>query len=97
MGFRGLGNKSLRCEHRPNLSFLCGRPASTPHPRIKPSPIAAMLARSCLIAALAGSAAAFAPTMMMETGRRQVVQAGAAAAVAAPLLRSKPAEASSFR
>ena len=31
--------------------------------------------------------------MSMETGRRQVVQAGAAAAVAAPLLRSAPAEA----
>merc|ERR1712127_402616 len=31
--------------------------------------------------------------MSMETGRRQVVQAGAAAAVAAPLLRGTPAEA----
>jgi len=29
----------------------------------------------------------------METGRRQIVQAGAAAAVAAPLLRANPAAA----
>jgi len=43
--------------------------------------------------ALVGSAAAFSPMMSMETGRRQVVQAGAAAAVAAPLLRGTPAEA----
>ena len=43
--------------------------------------------------ALVGSAAAFSPLMSMETGRRQVVQAGAAAAVAAPLLRGTPAEA----
>ena len=51
-----------------------------------------MLARSVALA-LVGSAAAFSPMMSMETGRRQVVQAGAAAAVAAPLLRGSPAEA----
>ena len=49
--------------------------------------------RSAAVLALAGSAAAFSPMMSMETGRRQVVQAGAAAAVAAPLLRGSPAEA----
>jgi hypothetical protein len=52
-----------------------------------------MLARATVLAALAGSAAAFSPMMSMETGRRQVVQAGAAAAVAAPLLRSAEANA----
>ena len=31
--------------------------------------------------------------MSMETGRRQIVQAGVAAAVAAPLLRANPAAA----
>ena len=51
-----------------------------------------MLARTVALA-LVGSAAAFSPMMSMETGRRQVVQAGAAAAVAAPLLRGSPAEA----
>ena len=61
-----------------------------------------MLRRSIVVAvvgsaALVGSAAAFSPMMSMETGRRQVVQAGAAAATVAPLLRSKPAEASNFR
>ncbi len=49
--------------------------------------------RTVAFAALVASAAAFSPMMSMETGRRQVVQAGAAAAVAAPLLRSSPAEA----
>ena len=49
--------------------------------------------RSALVLALAGTAAAFSPMMSMDTGRRQVVQAGAAAAVAAPLLRANPAEA----
>jgi len=51
-----------------------------------------MLARATVLA-LVGSAAAFSPMMSMETGRRQVVQAGAAAAVAAPLLRANPAAA----
>jgi|ERR1719329_79898 hypothetical protein len=49
--------------------------------------------RTVAFAALVASAAAFSPMMSMETGRRQVVQAGAAAAVAAPLLRGSPAEA----
>ena len=49
--------------------------------------------RTVAFAALVASAAAFSPMMSMETGRRQVVQAGAAAAVAAPLLRGTPAEA----
>ena len=51
-----------------------------------------MLGRTVALA-LAGSAAAFSPMMSLETGRRQVVQAGAAAAVAAPLLRANPAAA----
>ena len=51
-----------------------------------------MIGRTVALA-LVGSAAAFSPMMSMETGRRQVVQAGAAAAVAAPLLRGSPAEA----
>ena len=41
------------------------------------------------LSALAGSAAAFSPIM----DRRQIVQAGAAAAVAAPILRVNPAAA----
>ena len=49
--------------------------------------------RTVAFAAVIASAAAFSPMMSMETGRRQVVQAGAAAAVAAPLLRGTPAEA----
>ena len=49
--------------------------------------------RSVAVLAFAGAAAAFSPMMSMETGRRQVVQAGAAAAVAAPLLRASPASA----
>ena len=52
-----------------------------------------MIGRVVAVVALAGSAAAFSPMMAMETGRRQVVQAGAAAAVAAPLLRANPAAA----
>ena len=49
--------------------------------------------RTVAFAAVIASAAAFSPMMSMETGRRQVVQAGAAAAVAAPLLRANPAAA----
>merc|ERR1719329_348126 len=56
-----------------------------------------MLARCTAALALGGSAAAFAPMMSMDASRREIVQAGAATAVAAPLLRSKPAEASNFR
>ena len=52
-----------------------------------------MLARSATVLALAGSAAAFSPMMSMDIGRREIVQAGAAAAVAAPLLRPAPADA----
>ena len=52
----------------------------------------AMIGKTVALA-LVGSAAAFSPMMSMETGRRQVVQAGAAAAVAAPLLRANPAAA----
>ena len=56
-----------------------------------------MLARSATVLAFVGSTAAFAPMMSMDTGRREIVKAGSAAALAAPLLRSKPAEASNFR
>jgi hypothetical protein len=49
--------------------------------------------RSFAVLALAGSAAAFSPMMSMEIGRREIVQAGAAAAAAAPLLRANPASA----
>jgi len=59
--------------------------------RVQPPP--AMLARTTAVLALAGAASAFSPMMSMETGRRAVVQAGAAAAIAAPLLRPSPAEA----
>jgi hypothetical protein len=52
-----------------------------------------MLGRSFAVLALAGSAAAFSPMMSMEIGRREIVQAGAAAAAAAPLLRANPASA----
>ena len=52
-----------------------------------------MIGRTTVVLALAGSAAAFSPMMSMETGRRQVVQAAGAAAVAAPLLRANPAAA----
>ncbi len=54
------------------------------------------VAKTCAVLALAASAAAFAPTMSLSANRRQVVQGGAAAAVAAPLLRSSPAGAASF-
>ena len=52
-----------------------------------------MLSRLSVALAIVGSATAFSPMMSMETGRRQIVQAGAAAAVAAPLLRAVPASA----
>jgi hypothetical protein len=52
-----------------------------------------MIGRTTAVLALAGAASAFSPMMSMETGRRQVVQAGAAAAVAAPLLKANPAAA----
>lgn len=55
--------------------------------------------RTAAVLALAGSAAAFSPMIMASeaTGRRQVVQAGAAVAVVAPLLRSEPAHADGAR
>ena len=46
-----------------------------------------------VLTAFAGSAAAFSPMMSMDLGRREVVKAGAAAAVAAPLLRPSQADA----
>ena len=52
-----------------------------------------MLGRATALLAVAGSAAAFSPMMSMDMGRREIVQAGAAAAVAAPLLRPAEAEA----
>ena len=58
--------------------------------------MSAVVAKTCAVLALAGSAAAFAPTMSLSANRRQVVQGGAAAAVAAPLLRSSPAGAATF-
>ena len=51
-----------------------------------------MLSRSAVVLALAGSAAAFSP-MAMNLDRRAIVQAGTAAAVAAPLLRPEAANA----
>jgi len=52
-----------------------------------------MLSRTAAVLALAGSAAAFSPMMGMDIGRREIVQAGAAAAAVAPLLKSSPAAA----
>ena len=52
-----------------------------------------MICRATAVVALAGTAVAFSPMMSIETSRRQVVQVGAAAAVAVPLLRANPAEA----
>jgi hypothetical protein len=61
--------------------------------RVFQLPTTTMLGRSFAVLALAGSAAAFSPMMSMEIGRREIVQAGAAAAAAAPLLRANPASA----
>jgi hypothetical protein len=52
-----------------------------------------MMSRTFAVLALAGSAAAFSPMMGMDIGRREIVQAGAAAAAVAPLLKSTPAAA----
>jgi hypothetical protein len=53
-----------------------------------------MLSKSLIITALAGSAAAFSPSLHMSLERRDVVQGGAAAAAVVPFLGSvKPAEA----
>ena len=52
-----------------------------------------MFAMKALAFAFIGSAAAFNPVMQMSTGRRAAIQGAGAAAIAAPLLRSTPAEA----
>ena len=52
-----------------------------------------MLSRCTTILALAGSTAAFSPMMSMETGRREILQAGAALSLSAPLLRPDKANA----
>ena len=52
-----------------------------------------MIGRATAILAVAASAAGFSPMMSMDLGRREIVQAGAAAAIAAPLLRPAEAEA----
>jgi hypothetical protein len=49
------------------------------------------VAKTCAVLALAGSAAAYAPTMSLSANRRGVVQGAAAAAVVAPLLRPNAA------
>ena len=55
-------------------------------------PLTPMLTRTVALA-LVGSAAAFSPMMSVDLGRRSIVQAGAASAVAAPLLRPQEAQA----
>nr|AHH29974.1 phycoerythrin alpha subunit [Chroomonas mesostigmatica] len=50
-----------------------------------------MLAKACAVLALAGSAAAFAPTMSLSANRRDVIAGAGAAAVVAPLLRPEAA------
>ena len=52
-----------------------------------------MLSRATAVLALAGAASAFSPMMSMDLGRREIVQAGVAAAAAAPLLQATPAAA----
>jgi len=49
--------------------------------------------KRCAFLALAGSASAFAPIMSMDIDRRSIVQAGIAAAAAAPLFAPKTADA----
>jgi len=53
-----------------------------------------MLSRSTIALAITGSAAAFAPIMSMDMGRREIVKIAGAGAVAAPLLRGSEASAS---
>ena len=55
--------------------------------------ISTMIARTVAVLAMAGSAAAFAPTMSAGATRREAMAGAAAAAVAAPLLRPSSAEA----
>ena len=52
-----------------------------------------MMSKVAILAALAGSAAAYAPTMSMGLSRRQTIQTGAAAAAVVPFLRNSPASA----
>eukprot|EP00286_Rhodomonas_abbreviata_P014323 CAMPEP_0181322518 /NCGR_PEP_ID=MMETSP1101-20121128/19270_1 /TAXON_ID=46948 /ORGANISM="Rhodomonas abbreviata, Strain Caron Lab Isolate" /LENGTH=128 /DNA_ID=CAMNT_0023430435 /DNA_START=17 /DNA_END=403 /DNA_ORIENTATION=+ len=53
-----------------------------------------MLSKAIASLALIGSAAAYAPMMSLSAGRREVVQAGAAAAAVTPFLAGAPAGAS---
>nr|AHH29973.1 phycoerythrin alpha subunit [Chroomonas mesostigmatica] len=52
-----------------------------------------MIAKTVAVLALAGSAAAYAPTMSLSANRRELVQGAAAAAVVAPMLRPTGASA----
>ena len=53
-----------------------------------------MMAKALASLAIIGSAAAYVPMMSMDMGRREVVQAGAAAAAVTPFLQASPAAAS---
>merc|ERR1711906_109705 len=53
--------------------------------------LAAMFAKTLASLAVIGSAAAYVPMMSMDMGRREVVQAGAAAAAVTPFLQGAPA------
>merc|ERR1711966_594214 len=52
--------------------------------------LAAMFAKTLASLAVIGSAAAYVPMMSMDMGRREVVQAGAAAAAVTPFLQGAP-------
>lgn len=52
-----------------------------------------MLGRATVVLALAGAASAFSPMMSMDLGRREIIQAGAAAGAAAAVLQASPAAA----
>jgi len=52
-----------------------------------------MFSMKLVALAFVGTAAAFNPVMQMSTGRRVAIQGAGAAALAAPLLRSSPADA----
>merc|ERR1711966_480561 len=53
--------------------------------------LAAMFAKTLASLAVIGSAAAYVPMMSMDMGRREIVQAGAAAAAVTPFLQGAPA------
>ena len=57
------------------------------------SPEPPRMLRTAAVLALAGTAAAFSPMMSRDLGRHKVVQVGAAAAAAVPLLRPTGAKA----